>query len=82
MAFHHDTKSETYFTIRPRHQTNGRTYTKSEKVLMYKQKNNEGIPDNKRYKSKEDGIEALHKTNLNPDLFEVCQASSINYFTL
>jgi len=83
MAFHHDTKSETHFCIGPRqNKPNGRSYTNSEKVLMREQMSNEGVGSNRRFKSREDGIEALSKTALNPDLFEVCQRSSLGYFTL
>jgi len=83
MAFHHDTKSETYFTISPRQiKPNGRHYTNSEKVLMREQMSKEGVGSNRRFKSRENGIEALSKTALNSDLFEVCETSSLGYFTL
>ena len=82
MAFNHDTKSETYFTISPRQiNPNGKNYTNPEKKLMHEQLRNEGL-GNRRFKSREDGIEALSKTPLNSDLFEVCQTSSLGYFTL
>ena len=82
MAFNHDTKSETYFTIRHRHiNPNGKPYSMTEKRLMHEQLRNEGF-GNKHFKSREDGIEALSKTALNSDLFAVCQSSSIGYFTL
>jgi|TARA_R110000796_G_scaffold90598_1_gene194486 hypothetical protein len=82
MAFNHDTKSETYFTISPRQiNPNGKNYTNPEKKLMHEQLRNEGL-GNRRFKSREDGIEALSKTALNSDLFEVCQTSSLGYFTL
>ena len=82
MAFNHDTKSETYFTISPRQiNPNGKNYTNPEKKLMHEQLRNEGL-GNRRFKSREDGIEALSKTALNSDLFEVCQTLSLGYFTL
>ena len=82
MAFNHDTKSETYFTISPRQiNPNGKNYTNPEKKLMHEQLKNEGV-GNRRFKSREDGIEALSKTALNSDLFEVCETSSLGYFTL
>ena len=82
MAFNHDTKSETYFTIWPRQiNPNGKPYSMTEKRLMHEQLRNEGF-GNRRFKSREDGIEALSKTALNSDLFEVCQTSSLGYFTL
>ena len=56
--------------------------TKSEKVLMREQMSKEGVSSNRRFKSRENGIEALSKTALNSDLFEVCETSSLGYFTL
>ena len=87
MAFHHDTKSETYFTISPRLINPKRKhqlkiwFSNAERKLMHEQLKNEGL-GNRRFKSREDGIEALSKTALNSDLFAVCQSSSIGYFTL
>ena len=82
MAFNHDTKSETYFTIRHRHiNPNGKPYSMTEKRLMHDQLRNEGF-GHKPFKSREDAIEALSKTALNSDLFEVCETSSLGYFTL
>jgi hypothetical protein len=82
MAFNHDTKSETYFTIRHRHiNPNGKPYSMTEKRLMHEQLRNEGF-HNKRFKLREDGIETLSKTALNSDLFVVCETSSLGCFTL
>jgi hypothetical protein len=82
MAFNHDTKSKTYFTISHRHiNPNGKNYTMAEKRILRDQLRNEGFGF-KPFKSREDAIEALSKTALDSDLFVVSETASLGIFTL